>query len=900
MKDYKSTLNMPTTGFEMRANLNVKEPKIQQFWVEHQIYEKLLTKNKDKKPFILHDGPPYANGNIHIGHALNKILKDFVVSYHNMNNYYSPYIPGWDTHGLPIEVALSKKIKLSNLSVNERREQCKKYALEQVNNQIQQFLRLGMISDFKQRYLTLDHNYEIDQLKLFTYMLKKGFIYQDFKPVFWSWSSQTALAESEIEYADRQSSAIYVKMKVVDHNDLFTDKPTSLVIWTTTPWTLPANLAIAIHPELVYSLIEYKNENYIIAKPLVETFVKKVGFEDYKWIKDFKANTLEKIKYISPISKKHAFVIMDEYVSANDGTGLVHNAPAFGLEDYYACKKYGIETVVMIDQFGKYNALVNDLELENMFYEDANQVILNRLMNEHLLIHHEVITHSVAHDWRTKKPVMYRATKQWFVSIEKILPNILQTLNNDVKSTSFRGIERMHEMIVNRKEWCISRQRVWGVPIPMIFDENHNAIMDHELVENIINVLNEKGVNAWFDLDVNAFLTPKYLSMKNKTFYKEKDIMDVWFDSGSSYNILGHYNLNYPADVYLEGYDQYRGWFNSSLITGTILNNRAPYKYLVAHGMVLDGEGYKMSKSKGNVVDPLDVCKIYGADVLRLWIANSDYQNDTRISEEILKQNAEIYRRIRNTLFKYSLSILNDFEPSVDFSFNVRQEEQFVLNEFNELHIKVIKAYENFDYQTVVKLFNKFILDLSSWYFENIKDDMYCLAINDPIRKQIQSAVYWILKNSLIDLTPIIPHTTEEAYSFLKDANKKESIRLEDFYDQSQFQFKKGIVHVKAFFSIKDQIFNELENARKNNILKKNNEAFVTIAKNLILDDYLINNPKLLAKWFGVAKIEFANNTNVANANFKKCLRCWNHFPDEEMYNDELSMNCYKVINKIK
>ncbi|ACI60184.1 isoleucine--tRNA ligase [Ureaplasma urealyticum] len=900
MKDYKSTLNMPSTAFEMRANLNIKEPKIQQFWIEHGIYEKLLAKNKDKKPFVLHDGPPYANGNIHIGHALNKILKDFVVSYHNMNNYYSPYIPGWDTHGLPIEVALSKKVKLSNLSVNERREQCKKYALEQVDNQIQQFLRLGMVSDFKQRYLTLDHSYEIDQLKLFANMLKKGFIYQDFKPVFWSWSSQTALAESEIEYGDRQSPAIYVKMQVVDSSELFNDKPTSFVIWTTTPWTLPANLAIAIHPELTYSLIEYKNENYVIAKSLVESFTKKVGFEDYKLIKDFKASALEKIKYISPITKKHAFIIMDEYVSANDGTGLVHNAPAFGLEDYYACKKYGIETEVIIDQFGKYNALVNDSELENMFYEDANQVILDRLICNQLLIHHELITHSVAHDWRTKKPVMYRATKQWFVSIEKILPNILQTLKNDVKSTSFRGIERMHEMIVNRKEWCISRQRVWGVPIPMIFDENHEAIMDPDLVENIINVLNEKGVNAWFDLDVNAFLTPKYLSMKNKTFYKEKDIMDVWFDSGSSYNVLQHYNLPYPADVYLEGYDQYRGWFNSSLITGTILNNKAPYKYLVAHGMVLDGEGYKMSKSKGNVVDPLDVCKVYGADVLRLWIANSDYQNDTRISEEILKQNAEIYRRIRNTLFKYSLSILNDFEPSVDFSFDVRQEDQFVLNEFNELHLKVIKAYESFDYQTIVKLFNKFILDLSSWYFENIKDDMYCLAVDDPIRKQIQSTVYWILKNSLIDLTPIIPHTTEEAYSFLNDANKKESIRLEDFYDQSQFQFKKGIAHVKAFFSIKDEIFNELENARKNNVLKKNNEALVTIAKNLILDDYLLNNPKLLAKWFGVAKIEFTNTTSVVNANFKKCLRCWNHFADDEMYDDELSMNCYKVINKIK
>lgn len=897
IKDYKSTLNMPKTNFEMKANLNKKEPQIQAQWIQNKIYEKLLEKNKNNPTFILHDGPPYANGSIHIGHALNKILKDFIVSYKNMNGFYSPYIPGWDTHGLPIEVALSKKKNLNNTSVVERRELCKNYALEQIDIQKNQFMRLGMTSDFNSKYLTLDHSFEIDQLKLFANMFEKGFVYQDFKPVFWSWSSQTALAESEIEYGDRQSPAIYVKMQAVDIKTKNNNK-TSFIIWTTTPWTLPANKAIAIHPETKYAVVQTKDENYIVATNLVSSWTKEVKIEEYQIIDEYDAKQLENKLYISPITKQKVPIILADYVSSNDGTGLVHNAPAYGLDDYYACKKYNIESEVNIDQYGKYNSFVDDDELNGMFYEEANEVIINRLKNDGNLLDYKTITHSVAHDWRTKKPLMFRATKQWFVSVAGILPSILKTLDNDVQSTSLRGIERMREMVVNRKEWCISRQRVWGVPIPMIFDEDDNVIDDIQQIKHTIEVLNQKGVNAWFSEDVSVFLLDKYKN-DGKNYKKEKDIMDVWFDSGSSYSILNRNNLPYPADMYLEGYDQYRGWFNSSIITGTILNNKAPYKFLLAHGMVLDGDGFKMSKSKGNVVDPLSVCDVYGADVLRLWVASSDFLNDCRISDDILKQVAETYRRIRNTLFKYSLSILDGFNPDTSFTYNVRQEDLYVLNQFNDMYQKVVKAYDNYEFGDVIKLFNKFVLDLSSWYFENIKDDMYCLEWNNPVRTQIQSTVYFILKHSLTALTPIIPHTTEEAYSHLV-GSKKESIKLEEFYKQQEFKFSGDFSNVSAFFEIKDVIFNELENARKNNVLKKNNEALVHIDESLIKSDYLKNNPKLLAKWFNVAKVKLANKNYIENANFKKCLRCWNHYEDDLMHDEEISKRCFEIISKSK
>ncbi|MCV3728745.1 isoleucine--tRNA ligase [Ureaplasma miroungigenitalium] len=895
MKDYKSTLNMPQTAFEMKANLNTKEPVIQQEWLDKAIYQQRLLMNAQNKSYVLHDGPPYANGNIHIGHALNKILKDIIIASKNMQGFYAPYIPGWDTHGLPIEVALAKKVKLNNLSVNERRDLCAKYALEQVANQTKQFMRLGLFADFKEHYLTLNHDFQIDQLQLFLVLMQKGYVYQDFKPVFWSWSSQSALAESEIEYNDRQSHAIYVAMPCVPDADF--DDQTAYVIWTTTPWTLPANQAICIHPYLTYALVQVGAMKYIIAANLVDAWTASLGYTDFRILKTFKAHELENKQYYSAYNKQICPIIMDEYVSDTDGSGLVHNAPGFGLEDYYACKKYDIKARVMIDQFGKYNQEVDNQDLVGVFYEDANAVILESLKADDLLLDHKVITHSVAHDWRTKKPVMYRATKQWFVSVQNAKDDIIKTLENDVVTKNPRGIERIKEMIINRKEWCISRQRVWGVPIPMIFDQDDNPIYDDELTAHIIQVLDEKGLNAWFNEDVSIFLTPKYKNTQ-KTYYKEQDIMDVWFDSGSSYSILQRANLNYPADLYLEGYDQYRGWFNSSLITGTIFKNKSPYKTLLAHGMVLDGNGLKMSKSKGNVTDPLDVCQKYGADVLRLWVSNIDYENDSRISDDILKQTAEIYRRIRNTLFKYSLSVLADFNPSTDYTTDLRQEEYYVLNEFKKMYLACVQAYNDFNFMEVIKNVNKFILELSGWYFDLIKDSLYCLKPADSVRKQIQSCVYFILKNALILLTPIIPHTCEEAYQHLNANDKKASVKLENFLTADEFMLieESMIKHVNFFFDIKDTYFALLEQARKNKIINKNNEAIVFVNQDTIKCDVLKKQPETLARWLNVAQVVYTNRDEVAHSGFLKCQRCWNYFEHLDEKHDDICVRCAAVL----
>ncbi|WP_038079761.1 isoleucine--tRNA ligase [Ureaplasma canigenitalium] len=899
MNDYKKTLNMPKTSFSMKANLAINEPKVQEFWLTNDIYQKVLAKNRDKKPFVLHDGPPYANGSIHIGHALNKILKDFIISYFNMNQHYAPYIPGWDTHGLPIEVALMKKIKLKDLSVPEQWMKCEEYARTQKDIQMKQFMRLGMFSDFRDIYLTLDHNFMIDQLKLFETMYKQKYVYQDFKPVYWSWSSQTALAESEIEYGDAVSPAIFVKM-YVKYTALFNNKKTCFVIWTTTPWTLLANQAIAINPDVDYQLVELADEQLVIAKNLVDKVMEKVEIKDYRKGKVYSPKELEGVIYHSPINQFENPIILAEYVSTNDGTGLVHNAPGFGLDDYYACKKYGINAIVNIDDYGRFNENVALPHLVGVFYTDANEGIIDQLKTNHNLLHYETITHSVAHDWRTKKPLMYRATLQWFVSVINALPTILNSLENDVTSPNKASLNHIREMVSNRKEWCISRQRNWGVPIPIIFDENKQPINNDEQLRHTIELLDKNGIESWYKEDVSFFLLPQYKN-DGKKYFKEKDIMDVWFDSGSSYSILKRHNLPYPTDLYLEGYDQYRGWFNSSIITGCILHRQSPYKTLVAHGMVLDKNGNKMSKSKGNVTDPQEVVSKYGADILRLWIAISDYQADVRISDEHLKQVSDMYRKLRNTLIKYSLSILDGFDVNNDFQINLRNEDYYIVNHARSVLLEINKKYESYKFNDVIKLINKFTQDLSSWYFEYIKDSMYCLNKDDIVRKQIQTAVYFVLKNFLVALTPIIPHSTEEAYqAFTMIKDKKESIRQEDFFNtDTDFPFiNKELSMLDNFFSIKDEINAVLEEARKNGVINTNNEAHLTIAEKMLTNDQLKLYPSLLKQWFMVAEVTYGDQTKVVNANYKKCLRCWNYFAPEKMKNDEIDLGCYEILKE--
>ncbi len=893
--NYKDTLFMPKTDFEMKANLNKKEPDFQNRWIDQKLYQKILEKNKSKKLFFLHDGPPYANGNIHIGHALNKTLKDIIVRQKNLSGFLSPFIPGWDTHGLPIELAMLKQDKNAKAnSIIEFRNKCKKYALEQIEIQKNQFKKIGLLTDFEKTYYTLNHDFEIQQLKLFLEMVKQNLIIRDLKPVFWSWSSQSALAEAEIEYKDIESDSIYIAFKAIKNNII--PENTYYIIWTTTPWTIPCNLAIAVKPNAKYVLFQWNEKKYVVAKDLLENFAKKINI-DLNSIQiqyEFIGNQLDNFQYIHPLTNEILPIINADYVSLDDGTGLVHNAPGLGSDDYLACKKYNINPYAPLDDYGKFTKDVKISELNGLFYLDANQYVIDQLKLKDQLLLCEKIQHSEACDWRTKKPIIRRATNQWFVNLKPIQKDIVNTLNNDVKSINPKAIDRMIDMISKRVEWCISRQRTWGVPIPMIFDENSQPIYDVNLIEHIIDILDKNGVDVWFEWPVDKFLTDKYLNNQKK-YYKEKDIMDVWFDSGSSHMMFKKWGYEYPADMYLEGSDQYRGWFNSSLITGVIYNKKAPYKELLQHGFTLDQNGLKMSKSIGNVVNPLDIFNKFGADIFRLFVASCEYYDDQRFGDVVLNQICEIYRRIRNTLFKYSLSILNGFNLN-DIQDQFEIEDEYILFKLHNLLIYIDAQYKKYNFSSIVKSINEFTLELSSWYFDLIKDPMYCDSLDSVRRKQIQTVIYYILKNILICLAPIIPHTAEEVYDYLpfKDF---ESIHLENWIKLTPFTKFNNVNDFNDFFSLKNQIYKQIEELRNSKMIKKSNE----------IDVYLKTNPtkfnlEQLKKWLNVSRVDIDSSLNMdivlkPTSNIK-CERCWNYYSLADMHNEEICNRCNSVITK--
>ncbi|MDR3249545.1 MAG: isoleucine--tRNA ligase [Mycoplasmataceae bacterium] len=897
MSDFKQSLNILKTDFEMKANLPIREPEIQKKWIENQIYQKILLKNKNNPQKILHDGPPYANGSIHVGHALNKILKDFVVRRWNLEGYYSHYIPGWDTHGMPIEHALIKKgINTDpNLTIGQKRENCRKFANEQKDNQKTQFARLGLETDMKDIYMTLDNSFEKNQLEVFLKAIKLGLIYQDLKPVYWSWSSQTALAEAEVEYANEQSESIYVSFNVETGNDVIFNGE-KLLVWTTTPWTLPSNQAIAVNPHFTYVKFKYNDNVYICVKTLLGNVCSQLNFTNYEILSEFKGNMIENVTYKHLLYGLVSPIILADYVSDTNGTGLVHNASGFGNDDYLACKRYGIKPYVPIDAFGKFNNEVIDKELVGMFYLDANLLIIEKLKTNNVLLKHETITHSVAHDWRTKKQVMYRATKQWFVNIDKIKDGMINSVEK-VKFPNKLNKTQLIETIKNRVEWCISRQRYWGVPIPIIYDENNDPILDTTLIQNIINILAAEGSDIWFDKPVEYFLTNDY--DKNKKYKKETDIMDVWFDSGTTWSVLIENKLQYPAELYLEGKDQFRGWFNSSLINSYIYEKTAPYKQLLGCGFVLDEKGIKMSKSIGNVVDPLKVCNEYGADILRLWVAGSNYSEDVKIGDNILKQFSETYRRIRNTLFKFILSNISDFNYKIDMNTIFTSADVFILNKLKDNVEKLNNYFENFQYIEIINLINNHIVELSSWYFDITKDALYCDNANDQNRRAVQTVLFQILTQYIFILAPIIPHTCEEAYSFINIPNKQESVflhahKFELLLNNNNHNHEQW----EQFFKIKGIVFSKLEELRINKVITKNTQAFVTIHFNNMynwteeeLKKYL-NVAK--AKIFQKDSLEF--DVNVENSNFSRCERCWNYFENNEIDNDHLCERCAKII----
>lgn len=893
----KNSLNMGKTGLEMKANLSTKEPKIQQSWIESKVYEQVLARNhKENKQWILHDGPPYANGDLHVGHALNKILKDIIVRYKNAKGFYSPFVLGWDTHGLPIEHALTKKLgkEYNQLTIAQKRQKCYDFALANIAKQKEQFSKFGLFTDYDKFYMTMSKDYETRQLQLFLSMIEQGLIFQALKPVYWSWSSQTALAEAEIEYKDLEAYSIYVGFNVVDGKKLL-EKDDQIVIWTTTPWTIPSNLAVAINPDFEYARVQVGSKYYVVANKLLDSIAKALGWKQHKVVKTFKGTELEKVMYAHPLYNKPCPVILAKYVSMDDGTGCVHNAPGFGDDDYLACKAYKIEPFCPIDKLGKFTAEVNDKELEGIFYEDANESIVKRLEASGNLLKCGKIVHSAAIDWRTKKPVLYRATKQWFVNIDSIKKDIIKNLDN-VSFNSESNKNHMKEMIDNRSEWCISRQRVWGVPICIIYD-NEQPILDLDLCKHIVDILSKEGTNVWFEKPAEYFLTDKY---KGGKYTMCMDTMDVWFDSGSSHMMFEQLGWNKQCELYLEGNDQYRGWFNSSIITSTIVKKASAYKQLISHGMTVDEQGRKMSKSLGNGVDPLKVCNQYGADILRMWVANSNYVADVSISDNILKQIAEIYRRIRNSLFRFCLSNIDDFDFAKDAKYFFSPEDIYVLNQLKTNIEKINQAYEKFDFSVAVKTINAHVIELSSWYFDLIKDTLYCDEANNERRRTIQTVLYFLLNSYLSFLAPIIPHTAWEVHGFFKKDKKQPNIMLEPWVDKLPFEVEPiNEAMWNQIFKLKDLVFTKIEKMRNDKTLAKNNEADVVLTFN---NEHKID-PNLLKKIFNVAKVtinsvnEDKYDVEVTKTKYVKCIRCWNYYPADQVH-DELCERCAKIVKK--
>jgi len=815
----------------MRAGLANKEPKRQAEWEENKVYEQRLKLNEDKPKYVLHDGPPFANGPIHIGHALNKVSKDFIVRYRSMSGYNSPYVPGWDTHGLPVEQALTNKgVDRKSMSVAEFRKMCEEFALEQVEIQKEGFKRLGVTGDWDNPYITLQPEYEAAQIRVFGKMAEKDYIYRGKKPVYWSPSSESTLAEAEIEYHDVRGPSIYVAFPVKDGKGVV-DEEASLVIWTTTPWTLPSNQAIAVHENGVYQLIEADGKKYVVGAELLEKITEAVGWEEVKVLEDINGKDLEYVTAHHPFYDRESLVILGDHVTFEEGTGLVHTAPGHGDDDFIVGQKYKLEVLSPVDDQGNFTDEAPGLE--GVFYDDANAMITGWLEDKGLLLDLSFITHSYPHDWRTKKPVIFRATPQWFTSIEDFRQNIL----DEIKEVDWLlpwGEERIHNMIRDRGDWVISRQRDWGVPLPIFYAENGEAIITNETIEHVANLFEEHGSNVWFEREAKDLLPEGFThpGSPNGEFTKETDIMDVWFDSGSSHEAVLRQNedLKFPADLYLEGSDQYRGWFNSSLTTSVAINGVAPYEAVLSQGFVLDGEGRKMSKSLGNTIDPNKVMDQLGADIIRLWVLSADSQSDVRVSMEIIQQVSEVYRKIRNTL-RFMIQNTEDFnkeENGIAYD-ELRSVDQYLLNRLDETIENIINAYENYKFNDIFKEVNHFCtVDLSNFYMNVAKDILYIDAPDAYDRRAIQTVFYEALVKLTKVLTPVIPHTAEEIWAFLDE--EEEYAQLAEIPEVENYENREDVLEKwTAFMDLRDNVLKANEVARENKVIGKDFEAKLTV-----------------------------------------------------------------------
>lgn len=894
--DYKDTLNLPRSDFSMKADLPKKEPIILKEWEDKNIYSLIRKASSGKRPFILHDGPPYSNGNIHMGHALNKILKDIVVKYNTMKGMDAPFIPGWDCHGLPVEHQLFKELRLSKSDISqvEFRKKAYKYAMRYVDIQKAEFKRLGVFGDWNHPYLTLNPKYEEEIINAFGKLVELGYIYKDLKPVNWCAKCETALAEAEVEYADKSSPSIYVRFKVKDvKNSPITKNlgpDTYFLIWTTTPWTLVANVAIAVHPKFNYLVVDTENGRLIIGEDLFNNVKERLNLKDAKVIKRILGKRLENLVARHPFIDRDSVVCLAEYVSNLEGTGCVHTAPGHGQEDYITGRMYNLPTIMPVDPKGLFDHTAG--KLKGVFVEKANDIILKDLESTGDLLHREELTHSYPHCWRCKRPIIFRATEQYFMKVDK--HNLRKRLLDIIQKVAWvpeAGSARISSMVQNRPDWCLSRQRYWGVPIPAFYClECNELLLDAKVIKNIAEIIGKEGSNVFFMKDAEELLskTTKCKKCKARKFKKETDIIDVWFESGVSHQAVLRGNRQFPSDLYLEGSDQHRGWFQSALITSYAIEKASPYRAILTHGFVVDGEGKKMSKSLGNVIAPQDVMKSYGADMLRLWVASSDYKEDVRLSEEILKRLADAYRKIRNTL-KYLISNIYDFDfkkaPHYDDMLDI---DKWALNETKRLLNSVKAYYESYNFHMVYRsIYNFCTVTMSSIYLDILKDRLYTFRAHSHARRSAQSAIHLILSTLIRILAPILSFTAEEAWSKMPGGGG-ESIHLTSWPELKEVKEDKRILSkYERLFEIREKVLLSLEKIRQAKGIGSPLDAKLILkTKKQELYNFLKGFHNELPSVFIVSQVELRSPDpslreepliEVVKADGLKCQRCWNY-----------------------
>ena len=919
--DYAKTLNLPKTSFKMKANLAQKEPLTLRDWKKAEIYEKSL---KEGAPFfVLHDGPPYANGDIHIGHALNKILKDIILKYKRLRGYNAPYIPGWDTHGLPIEWKIMEELgeKAKNMTPLQIRQECKKYALKWVEKQKEGFKRLGILGNWDNPYITLRPEYEAEQLKVFKEIYENGYIYKGLKPVYWSPTTETALAEAEIEYKDVTSHSIYVKFE--GEKDL-TDKlgvdEASILIWTTTPWTLPANLGVFLHPEFDYGLYKTEKGNLVVAKDLAEDVFKTLDLS-YELLKEFKGTELEYTHYQHPFLDRKGLVMNADYVTIDAGTGAVHTAPGHGADDYNYSLKYNIGILSPVDDKGHMTKEAG--KYEGMFYAKASKAIVEDLTESGHMLYHTTFVHSYPHDWRSKKPVIFRATEQWFISIDEsdIRENALKALEN-VEFVPSWGKNRIGSMLETRPDWTISRQRVWGVPIPLFYNRaTDEVIYEPEIMDRIIELVKKEGTDIWWKYEAKEIIGDELLekyNLKDVDIRKERSIMDVWFDSGVSHrSVLVPRNLPRPADLYLEGSDQHRGWFQSSLLTSIASTKDAPYKRILTHGFTMDGQGRKMSKSLGNTILPKDITEKYGADILRLWVSSVDYREDVRISENILQQMSDAYRRIRNTA-RFLMGNLNNFDyanDKVDYK-DMFEIDKWAMHKLEELKEKTTEYYDKYEFYSLFQEITYFCsMEMSSFYLDIVKDRLYCEGTTSIERRSAQTVLTEVLKVLVRIISPVLSFTADEIWERIPEALKEEeSVHLSKWIEANPEYLNEELAKKwDKIARLRREVNKKLEAERQTGLIGHSLDARVLLnianAEYSFIKNYTENE---VSDLFIVSQVKFVNDNlaeseiegisiSVEKASGEKCERCWKY--DEEVGHDhnhsDVCPRCASVLEKM-